>query len=65
VLGEVVVGVVDGLSEVERDLPTIATAILGLTIGFGFWWTYFDLPGPAYREPEEPWLHSGCTVTCR
>ena len=42
VLGEVVVGVVTGLSEAERDFRTIATGLLGLGIGFGFWWTYFD-----------------------
>jgi low temperature requirement protein LtrA len=45
VLGEVVVGVVDGLSGVERDLPAVATGIVGLTIGFGIWWTYFDFAG--------------------
>jgi low temperature requirement protein LtrA len=45
VLGEVVVGVVDGLSSVTRDLPTFATGMVGLTIGFGIWWTYFDFVG--------------------
>ncbi|MDJ0923178.1 MAG: low temperature requirement protein A [Acidimicrobiia bacterium] len=45
VLGEVVVGVVDGLSEVERTARTVATGLIGLTIGFGFWWTYFDFVG--------------------
>lgn len=45
VLGEVVVGVVDGLSEVERTTLTVATGLIGLTIGFGFWWTYFDFVG--------------------
>jgi len=42
VLGEVVGGVATGLSEAERDFRTIATGLLGLGIGFGFWWTYFD-----------------------
>ncbi len=50
VLGEVVVGVVDGLSEVERDATTIATGLIGLQIGFGFWWSYFDFVGR--REPR-------------
>ena len=45
VLGEVVVGVVDGLSDVERTLRTVVTGLVGLTIGFGFWWTYFDFVG--------------------
>jgi low temperature requirement protein LtrA len=45
VLGEVVVGVVDGLSNAERDAETIATAMFGLIIGFGLWWNYFDLTG--------------------
>ena len=45
VLGEVVVGVVDGLSEAERDALTMATGLLALTIGFGFWWNSFDAIG--------------------
>ncbi|NNC40992.1 MAG: low temperature requirement protein A [Acidimicrobiia bacterium] len=45
VLGEVVVGVVNGLSEVERTGSAIATGLLGLIVGFGIWWTYFDYIG--------------------
>lgn len=45
VLGEVVVGVVDGLSEPGRSGRTIATGIVALVIGFGFWWNYFDFVG--------------------
>ena len=45
VLGEVVFGVVDGLSVAERDLKTIATGVLALLLGFGFWWMYFDVIG--------------------
>jgi low temperature requirement protein LtrA len=46
VLGEVVLGVVDGLLAVgDRDFRTIATGLLGLGIAFGFWWTYFDYVG--------------------
>ncbi|MDQ3880713.1 MAG: low temperature requirement protein A [Chloroflexota bacterium] len=63
VLGEVVVGVVDGLGEVEDlDFPTVATGVLGLTIAFGFWWTYFDYVGR--RLPRQNagslvlWLYS-------
>jgi low temperature requirement protein LtrA len=45
VLGEVVIGVVDGLSAAERDAKTIVTGMLALSMGFGFWWIYFDLVG--------------------
>ncbi|MGC2240926.1 MAG: low temperature requirement protein A, partial [Acidimicrobiia bacterium] len=45
VLGEVVVGVVGGLSEAVRNVETIATGLLGLSIGFAYWWTYFDFVG--------------------
>jgi low temperature requirement protein LtrA len=45
VLGEFVFGVVDGLSLPERDALTIATGMIALVIGFGFWWIYFDLVG--------------------
>lgn len=46
VLGEVVIGVVDGISDAEqRDALVIATGIVGLTIGMGMWWNYFDLLG--------------------
>ncbi len=45
VLGEVVVGVVDGLSEVEHNFRSIATGLIGLCIGFAYWWTYFDFVG--------------------
>ena len=50
VLGEVVVGVADGLAEAERNVETIATGVLALIVGFGFWWNYFDLVG---RRPPE------------
>jgi low temperature requirement protein LtrA len=45
VLGEVVLGVVAGLSVAERDARTIVTGLLALWLGFGFWWIYFDLVG--------------------
>lgn len=55
VLGEVVVGVVDGLTQAERDTRTIATGLLALAIGFGFWWNYFDFAGR--RTPRPGPLH--------
>jgi low temperature requirement protein LtrA len=45
VLGEVVLGVVAGLSAAERDATTILTGLLALWLGFGLWWIYFDLVG--------------------
>jgi low temperature requirement protein LtrA len=45
VLGEVVLGVVAGLSAAERDAKTTVTGMLALWLGFGFWWIYFDLVG--------------------
>lgn len=45
VLGEVVVGVVNGLIEAERTPIAIVTGLLALGIGFGFWWNYFDSIG--------------------
>ena len=56
VLGEVVVGVVDGVTESERTGEVIVTATLALFVGFGIWWNYFDFvgrrgpsPGPGAR----------------
>jgi low temperature requirement protein LtrA len=45
VLGEVIFGVVEGLSGAPRDLTTIGTGVLALVIGFGQWWIYFDIVG--------------------
>jgi low temperature requirement protein LtrA len=45
VLGEVIFGVVDGLSLAEHDATTIWTGTIALVLGFGFWWIYFDVVG--------------------
>jgi low temperature requirement protein LtrA len=68
VLGEVVVGVVDGISEAEdRTARTIATGMIGLTIGMGLWWNYFDLLGrrvPGQRGGRlAGWLFSHVPIT--
>lgn len=67
VLGEVVVGIVDGMQAVEDlDFRTVATGVLGLSIAFGFWWTYFDYVGR--RLPRQDgrslvlWLYSHLPV---
>ncbi|MFJ8134149.1 low temperature requirement protein A [Streptomyces hydrogenans] len=51
VLGEVVIGVVDGLADTERSILVTTTGLLGLAIGFGFWWNYADLV--SRRMPRE------------
>jgi low temperature requirement protein LtrA len=43
VLGEVVVGVVNGIADAGRTPIAVVTGILGLGIGFAYWWSYFDL----------------------
>jgi low temperature requirement protein LtrA len=67
VLGEVVFGVVDGLSSSERDVKTISTGMIALVIGFGFWWIYFDLVGRRPPRPEAgalaTWLLSHLPIT--
>jgi len=45
VLGEVVLGVVNGLSAAEHDLTTLGTGLIALLVGFGLWWIFFDIAG--------------------
>lgn len=45
VLGEVVVGVVEGIADASRTKLSIVTGMIGLVIGFAYWWTYFDFVG--------------------
>jgi len=67
VLGEVVIGVVDGLSHADTDALSIATGLLGLGIGFGFWWAYFDVVGRRMPRNEGPataaWMMSHLPIT--
>ena len=67
VLGEVVVGVVGGMSDAERTTTTIATGMVGLTIGMGIWWNYFDMLGrrvPGQRgERLAVWLYAHLPLT--
>ena len=65
VLGEVVVGVVDGLSNAERNVETIATGLVALIIGFGFWWNYFDLTGRRLPREAPGGRRSGSPPSCR
>lgn len=51
VLGESLVGVVNGLGDVARpDAVTLLRFVLGFVLGFGLWWVYFDYIGR--REPD-------------
>jgi len=43
---------VDGLLGAERDAKTIITGMLALSMGFGFWWIYFDLVGRRLPRAE-------------
>jgi low temperature requirement protein LtrA len=42
VLGESIVSVVTGVSELAWTPTSVAIALLGLSITFSFWWMYFD-----------------------
>lgn len=57
VLGEVFVGVVNGLAAEDLHPRQIATALLALTVGFGAWWSYFDFVAQA-----APRQRAGVTV---
>ena len=67
VLGEVILGVVAGLSVAERDVKTIVTGLLALSLGFGFWWIYFDLVGRRLPRADggavSSWVMSHLPVT--
>lgn len=49
VLGETVIGVVDGLAHTPVDTLTLAVGLVAVGVGFGAWWTYFDFPGCCAR----------------
>jgi low temperature requirement protein LtrA len=66
VLGEVVFGVVDGLSAPDRDPMTITTGMIALAIGFCFWWIYFDVVGRRLPRSDDTsmrrfWGHRAAT----
>ncbi len=51
VLGESLVGVVNGLSDAgSPGAVTLLRFLLGFLLGFGLWWVYFDNVGR--REPR-------------
>ncbi len=51
VLGEVVVGTVNGVAEHDHLTWTVGiTAVLGMLIAIGLWWVYFDFV--SHRKPQ-------------
>src|SRR5712671_3722406 len=52
VLGETLTGVVAGLSGRPISALTLAVGLVAVVVGFGAWWTYFDLAGQRQPRPE-------------
>ena len=62
VLGESIIGVVNGLVELDWSLPSILTALLGLTMAFSLWWLYFDsADGSPLRSMQRGKMWPGLT----
>jgi low temperature requirement protein LtrA len=65
ILGEVVSSVIGGIAEVhtagELTGAAVANGVLGLAIGFGLWWIYYDFVGRRIPFPPLPiqlaWLY--------
>jgi low temperature requirement protein LtrA len=62
VLGESIIGVVAGVSDVEFDIYSMIMLGLGLSIPFSLWWLYFDsvdgAPIRAVREKDKIGVYS-------
>ena len=52
VLGETLTGVVAGLAGQPISVLTLAVGLVAVVVGFGAWWTYFDLTGQRRPRPE-------------
>ncbi len=67
VLGEVVVGVAEGLTEAGSSALAVVTGLLALGIGFGLWWNYFDFVGRRVPRPgiapRTIWLYGHFPLT--
>lgn len=60
VLGEVIVGAVDGMAQISPlETDEIVIGLLGVMVAIGLWWIYFDLV--SHREPvssrTQMWLN--------
>ncbi|MEP7331909.1 MAG: low temperature requirement protein A [Terracoccus sp.] len=65
VLGEVVAGVVGGIADAGRGPLAVVTGILGLGIGFAYWWSYFDFVGARRVAPRRGALSIWLVATSR
>ena len=52
VLGETLTGVVTGLAAQPVSGLTLSVGLVAIVVGFGAWWTYFDLAGHRHPRPE-------------
>lgn len=56
VLGETIVGVVNGLAKHQQvSFMTFVGGVIGLAIVFCLWWIYFDFIGRRVFKPAPPW----------
>jgi low temperature requirement protein LtrA len=67
VLGETVTGVVAGLSARSVSALTLSVGLTAVVVGFGAWWTYFDLAGQREPRPTRPadlhWMFTHLPLT--
>ncbi|MFB9995498.1 low temperature requirement protein A, partial [Deinococcus oregonensis] len=56
VLGENLVGIVNGLADAGSvDVVTLTRFVLGFLLGFGLWWIYFDYIGRLEPDSHNRW----------
>ena len=65
VLGETLTGVVAGLSSQPINGLTLAVGLVAVVVGFGAWWTYFDLAGGRRPDRNGRPACAGYSATCR
>jgi low temperature requirement protein LtrA len=49
-LGESIIAVGVGVTDLPLTLPTIAAAVLGLLVSVALWWAYFDVVAPVAEQ---------------
>jgi len=60
VLGEVIVGAVNGMADIHPlDTHGIVVGLLGVVVAIGLWWIYFDLVShrPPIQRLTQVWLN--------
>jgi low temperature requirement protein LtrA len=67
VLGEILTGVVAGLSGQPISALALAVGLTAVVVGFGAWWTYFDFAGGHHprtqRSASVQWIVGHLPVT--